>query len=43
MVDALAEDGRALASAEAFMLGRFVVTASRLAETGDEPRALRLS
>ena len=40
MADALAEDRRAGASAEAFMLGRFVVPASRLSELGDEPRAL---
>jgi hypothetical protein len=40
MPEALAEDRRAQASAAAFMLGRFVVPASRLAELGDEPRAL---
>lgn len=34
---ALAEDRRSRASAEAWMVGRFVVPASRLDELGDEP------
>jgi hypothetical protein len=40
MPDALAEDRRARASEHAWLLGRFVVPASRLAELGDERRAL---
>jgi hypothetical protein len=40
MPDALAEDRRARGSEQAWMLGRFVVLASRLAELGDEERAL---
>jgi hypothetical protein len=38
--DALAEDRRARESAAAFVLGRFVTPASRLAELGSEERAL---
>ena len=38
--DALAEDRRAQASEHAWLLGRFVVPASKLAEFGDEERAL---
>jgi hypothetical protein len=38
--DALAEDRRARAGRHAWMLGRFVCPASRLAELGDEERAL---
>ena len=40
MADALAEDRRARESEHAWLLGRFVVPASRLAELGDEERAL---
>ena len=40
MADALAEDHRARESEYAWLLGRFVVPASRLAELGDEDRAL---
>ena len=40
MPDALAEDRRARESEHAWLLGRFVVPASRLAELGDESRAL---
>jgi hypothetical protein len=40
MADALAEDRRARQSEYAWLLGRFVVPASRLAELGDEDRAL---
>jgi hypothetical protein len=40
MPDALGEDRRARASEHAWILGRFVVPASRLAELGDEDRAL---
>jgi hypothetical protein len=40
MPDALAEDRRARESEHAWLLGRFVVPASRLTELGDEDRAL---
>ncbi len=40
MAEALAEDRRARESKHAWMLGRFVVPASRLAELGDEERGL---
>jgi hypothetical protein len=40
VADALAEDRRARASAESWMLGRFVCPASKVAELGDEVRAL---
>ena len=40
MPDALAEDRRARESEHAWLLGRFVVPASRLAELGDEERGL---
>jgi hypothetical protein len=40
MAEALAEDRRARQSEYAWLLGRFVVPASRLAELGDEDRAL---
>jgi hypothetical protein len=40
MADALAEDRRARESEHAWLLGRFVVPASRLAELGDEERGL---
>lgn len=40
MPAALAEDRRARESEEAWLLGRFVVPASRLAELGDEERTL---
>ena len=40
VAEALEEDRRARASAESWMLGRFVCPASRVAELGDEPRAL---
>src|SRR5438034_7075728 len=40
LLDALAEDRRARVDAAAFMLARFVCPASRVAELGDEPRAL---
>jgi hypothetical protein len=40
VAEALAEDRRARASAESWMLGRFVCRASQVAELGDEPRAL---
>src|SRR6185312_15110495 len=40
MADALAEDRRARESEHAWLLGRLVVPASRLAELGDEERAL---
>jgi hypothetical protein len=40
MRDALAEDRRARAGGESFLLGRFVCPASRVAELGDEARAL---
>jgi hypothetical protein len=42
MSAALVEDRRARASKASFALGRFVVPASRLAELGEEPRALSL-
>jgi hypothetical protein len=42
MPDALEEDRRARASDDAWLLGRFVCPASRLAELGDEQRALSL-
>src|SRR5436189_237273 len=40
VLDALAEDRRARASEHAWMLGRFVCPASKLAELGGEERAL---
>jgi len=40
MADALAEDRRARESEHAWLLGRFVVPSSRLAELGSEERAL---
>ena len=42
MSDALEEDRRARASENAWLLGRFVCPASRLAELGDEQRAVSL-
>ena len=42
MSDALEEDRRARSSEDAWLLGRFVCPASRLAELGDEQRAVSL-